>query len=317
MGVISSMAVLPNRYLVKLDANNDFFKTYLPHVGALRLTVERATGIRHPKKSGVKGLLEKIVKDVPDCYCRVRVGAEEEWRTSTKKDNYDPEWNETRDFLVADHEQQIFLDVDDEDLAGHDDIGHALTTVRDLLVQGGTQVLPLTHKGEPTEATVVVRGEFFDFVEDAALLSSSSPGSRGDEEGRIVGLATVLVGSVAGLQGQRDELQPSVRVAWGGSEFATAAKTYTPGVDIFNPAFDQAFRIPLTAAMLPADGSGDDGGAPFVLTLLNGKKEAGAVEVPFEDILGAPGMCREESFDLGSGVTVRASISLRALRPVR
>ena len=63
------MAVLPNRFLVKLDGNVDYFKTYHPHHGIVRLTVEKATGITAPKKkSGVSRLIAKVVKDVPDCY---------------------------------------------------------------------------------------------------------------------------------------------------------------------------------------------------------------------------------------------------------
>jgi len=69
LGIISGMAVLPNRFLVKLDGNVDYFKTYHPHHGIVRLTVEKATGITAPKKkSGVSRLIAKVVKDVPDCY---------------------------------------------------------------------------------------------------------------------------------------------------------------------------------------------------------------------------------------------------------
>ena len=33
LGIIGGMAVLPNRFLVKLDASSDYFKTYQPHLG--------------------------------------------------------------------------------------------------------------------------------------------------------------------------------------------------------------------------------------------------------------------------------------------
>ncbi|KAK2057860.1 C2 domain-containing protein [Colletotrichum caudatum] len=304
--IISSMAVLPNRYLVKLDSNNDYFRTYLPQLGALRLTVERAIGISGPKKSGAKRLLAKIVKDVPDCYCKVNVGAEEEWRTTTKKNDRDPEWNETHDFLVADHDQKIFIDVQDDDLGGDDDIGVAATTVRDILLNGGSQELGLTHDGQPTDAKIVVHAKFFDFVGDAGAITST----RSQSEGQIVGIATVLVAGALGLQGQRDELNPSVKVTWGAKEFHTAAKSYGPGTDIFNPSFDQAFRIPVTADLVANPAS-------FKISLMNKASETGSVEVPFEEVLGAPGLVREESFDVGSGATVRANISLRGLQPAR
>ncbi|KAK1472621.1 C2 domain-containing protein [Colletotrichum tamarilloi] len=303
LDIIASMAVLPNRYLVKLDSNNDYFRTYLPHLGALRLTIERAIGINGPKKSGAKRLLAKIVKDVPDCYAKVNVGAEEEWRTSVKKNDHDPEWNETHDFLVADYDQRIFIDVQDDDLGGDDDIGIATTTVKDILLNGGSQELALTHKDEPTDAKIVVHAKFYNFVDNAEVITST----QSENEHQIVGLATVLIASALGLQGQRDELNPSIKVTWGAKEFRTAAKTYSPGTDIFNPSFDQAFRIPVTADMLANP-------ANFKISLLNKADETGSVEIPFQDVLQAPGLMKEESFDVGSGATVRASISLRGLQ---
>ncbi|KAK1709901.1 C2 domain-containing protein [Colletotrichum lupini] len=303
LDIIASMAVLPNRYLVKLDSNNDYFRTYLPHLGALRLTIERAIGINGPKKSGAKRLLAKIVKDVPDCYAKVNVGAEEEWRTSVKKNDHDPEWNETHDFLVADYDQRIFIDVQDDDLGGDDDIGIATTTVKDILLNGGSQELALTHKDEPTDAKIVVHAKFYNFVDNAEVITST----QRENEHQIVGLATVLIASALGLQGQRDELNPSIKVTWGAKEFRTAAKTYSPGTDIFNPSFDQAFRIPVTADLLANP-------ANFKISLLNKADETGAVEIPFQDVLQAPGLIKEESFDVGSGATVRASISLRGLQ---
>ncbi|KAK8070004.1 hypothetical protein PG994_006620 [Apiospora phragmitis] len=325
MNIIASMAVLPNRYLVKLDATSDYFQTYLPHVGALRLTVSKAVGLQQvdpeKKKEGIGArLLEKLsLKDTPDYYCRASLGAEEEWRSTTKKDEKaDPEWDETHDFLVADLEQEIALDVRDEDPVDDDDVGVARTTVKQLLLAGGEQELPLMHKGEYTGAAVVVRGRFLDFVEDAALLESSGQPEGGQEEkDRIAGLATVLIGSVRGLQPpqgyQRDDgdanedddkkLLHSVKVEWSGREFVTAAQSCrSPDDDdnsFKNPNFDQAFRFPLSAAALAAEG----GPGAFKMVLLNGKKEAGSVD--------------EERFDLGAGVTVRARISLRALRPAQ
>ncbi|KAI0151122.1 C2 domain-containing protein [Pestalotiopsis sp. NC0098] len=303
LDIIASMAVLPNRYLVKISNDNDFFKTYLPHLGALRLTVERAIGISGPRKSGAKRLLAKIVKDVPDCYCKVTVGAEEEWRTSTKKNDKDPEWNETHDFLVADYDQRIFINVQDDDVGDDDDMGVASTTVKEILLKGGSQELALVHDGEPRDAKITVRAEFYNFVDNAGAISAT----QSESEGQIVGLATVLVASALGLQGQRDELNPSIKVSWGAKEFRTAAKTYTPGTDIFNPSFDQSFRIPVTADLLANPAS-------FKIALLNKTDETGAVEIPFQDILQSPGLVKEESFDVGSGATVRASISLRGLQ---
>lgn len=297
------MAVLPNRFLVKLDNSNDYFKTYQPHLGVVRLTVERAVGIAGPKKSGAKRLLAKIVKDIPDCYCKVSVGAEEEWRTSTKKNDHDPEWNETHDFLVADFDQAITLDVQDDDLGGDDDIGIGSITVKDILLGGGSKDIALSHKGERTGAHVTVHARFYNFVSEASTLSASQ--SQG--EGQLVGLATVLVANALGLQGQRDDLNPSVKVTWGTKEFRTAIKSYTPGTDIFNPSFDQAFRIPVTRDVV-------DKPPNFKIALLNKEVETGAVEIPFADALSGQDLGVADRFDVGSGATVRASVSLRGLQ---
>ncbi|KAF3040655.1 hypothetical protein E8E12_001209 [Didymella heteroderae] len=303
LGIIGGMAVLPNRFLVKLDNSNDYFKTYQPHLGVVRLTIERAVGISGPKKSGAKRLLAKIVKDVPDCYAKVTVGAEEEWRTSTKSNDHDPEWNETHDFLVADFEQNITIDVQDDDVGADDDIGLGSISIKEILLGGGSKDIALTHKGEHTNAHVTVHAQFFNFVsEPQALFASQSQG-----EGQLCGLATVLVASALGLQGQRDELQPSVKVSWGGKEFRTAIKTYTPGTDIFNPSFDQAFRIPITADVL-------NSGAPFRISLLNKEAETGSVEIPFADVQNGQELTVADAYDVGSGATVRVAISLRGLQ---
>ncbi|KAI8931385.1 hypothetical protein NX059_011718 [Plenodomus lindquistii] len=304
IGIIEGMAVLPNRFLVKLDNNNDYFKTYQPHHGIVRLTVGKATGITAPKKkSGVSRLLAKVVKDVPDCYVKVRVGAEAEWRTSVQKNDHDPEWNETHDFLVADYEQGISIDIQDDDLAGDDDIGVGHTTVKEVLLNGGTHELSLSHNGEATDARLTVHAQFYNFVPEASLLSAQN--STGDDT--ICGLATVLIASVMDLQGDRNELNPSVQVTWGDKKFVTAAKTYTPGTDIFNPSFDQAFTIPLTSAMLANAGN-------FKISLLNKGAESGSAEVAFQDVAGAEGLVREESFDVGGGARVRARITLQAIQ---
>jgi Ca2+-dependent lipid-binding protein len=232
ISIISSMAVLPNRFLVRLDAATDFFKAYQPHIGVLRLTVDKATGVGGPKKSGVKRFFDKIAKDIPDCYCKVNIGAEDVWRTTTKNNTHEPAWNETHDFLVMDDDQAIAVDVQDDDLVGDDDIGIASTTVRDILLAGGSKELALTHNGEATPTKVTLHAKFYELVADPASLSPRDAPA----DGLLVGLATVLVAGAFNLTGQRDALNPSVRITWGDKVFQTPAKTYSPGVDIFTPA---------------------------------------------------------------------------------
>ncbi|KAF1921855.1 hypothetical protein BDU57DRAFT_510873 [Ampelomyces quisqualis] len=305
LGIVSGMAVLPNRFLVKLDSNNDYFKTYQPHLGTLRLTIERATGISAPKKkSGASRLLAKIIKDVPDCYVKVNVGAEEEWRTSVQKNNQEPVWNESHDFLVSDFEQGIALDIQDDDLAGDDDIGLGHTTIKDVLLNGGSKELTLTHQGEHTDAKLIVHAKFYHFVAETSALATERSASQPADQ--ICGLATILVASALGLSGQPKELNPSVQITVGDKKFQTATKTYTPGTDIFNPSFDQAFQIPLTADMI-------NNPPNFRIALMNKTTESGSAEVSFQDVISAPGLVKEDSFDVGGGATVRAQIFVHGL----
>lgn len=308
------MAVLPNRSLVKLDGNCDYFKAYLPHVGVLRLTVEKATGLKVPKKAGgasgkLSGLLSKVgIRDVPDCYATVTVGAGPTFRTKTIENSPDPEWNETHDFLVADMDQSIVLDIDDSDPGSDDDIGVATISIKKLLLSGGALELPLTHKNEPLQdASVTLRAQFFSLVSDAGALPPAGEDTAAD---RVFGLATVLIASALNLQGERDKLQPSVKVALGTdaqNSFQTAIKTHSPGMDIFNPSFDQAFQIPITNGLLTSLPG-------FEISLMNGKEEkVGTVEVPFEEVLNAPGCVKEGEFDIGGGVHIRAQVSIRTL----
>jgi len=297
ISIISSMAVLPNRFLVKLDAANDYFKTYQHPLGVLRLTVESGENFGEDKEG--KSFLKRLVHDVPDCYVKVSMSAEEEWRTKTVKNHRHPEFNETTDILVTDHEQLIQADVQDDDTASDDDIGIATITVKQLLLSGGRHELPLSHKGQHTQGKLTLRGEFFNFVADTTSLSSDGPG--------ILGLMSVLVACVRNLSGRRQELKPSVRVIWGDQVWRTAIKTDCPGADIENPSFDQAFKMPIRAGMVP-------GGPPVKFVLMDKEDEKGEVEVPLEEVLVSQDSVLYRDFDVGNGVTLRAAVWLRGVR---
>lgn len=246
------------------------------------------------------------IKDVPDCYVKVTVGAEPEYRTPTVDNDHNPVWNATHDFLITDFEQVIALDVQDDDTATtDDDIGLGQTTVKDILLNGGTHELDLTHKGDPTGAKLTIHAKFFNLVAEPNMLSAGASEVQGQDQ--ICGVATILVASALGLQGDRDSLNPSVKVTWGDKTFQTAAKTYTPGTDIFNPSFDQAFQVPLTADMLASAPS-------FQIQLLNKTDVAGSTDIGFNDVVGVEGMAREESFDVGGGAKVRARISVHGVK---
>lgn len=306
ISIINSMLVLPNRLLIKLDGSNDYFKTHLYPLGIIRITMEKAWGFAEEKQSASKRFFSKITRAAPDTYCKVSVGAEAPWQTSTKNNTTSPAWNEVHDFVVTDLNQCITIDLQDHDVGSDDQIGLAVTTVKDILSAGGTQELTLVHKDEPVEGKVSVSSQFYHFASANNSFSSSDHSS----EGRLCGLATVLVSGAFNIPGKREELNPSVAVTWSEKHsFQTATKSDAPGTDISNPTFDQAFRIPVTSDMVGSSAQS------FRIALLNKKVEMGAVEIPLSDVLGAPDMILQNKLDVGGGATVRVSIWLRGIEP--
>lgn len=300
------MATLPNRYLVTLDTNNDYFKTFLQPLGVLRLTVEKAWDFAEEAKGKARKLISKITRAAPDCYAKAVLGAEPEWKSSTKNNTVHPSWNETHDFVVTDYDQIVKLELFDEDVNGDDELGLATTTVKDLLLlPGGKKDLALTDNDVETGGKISIACEYFPLEAEGGKSFSTSTHSG---EGRVCGIATALIAGAYGIKGQRDQLTPSVKVSWGKDHvFQTVVKTDAPGTDINNPSFDQNFRIPLTTDM-----AGSSAGA-FRVALFNGETEVGGVDVPFADVVSAPEMTLEDKFDVGGGTTVRAGISLRGL----
>lgn len=303
VGVINSIVTLPTRYYVPIAADNDYFKTYIPPVGIIRITVEKAWGFSKESKSATQKFIAKLTRAAPDCYARVHVGAEEPYKTGTKNNTTTPAWGETHDFIVTDLDQYIKVDVDDEDIGGDDDVGDAITSVRDMIANGGHQELGLTYKGEDTGGKIALSCQYFDLENSTGSFSASD--HKG--QGRYCGLATVLVGGAYNIQGNREELKPSVVVKCGDKHrFQTAVKSATPGLDVHNPTFDQNFRIPMTEDLA--------GRVSFHIALMNGEKEMGGVDVPFEEVQNAEECTLSKRFDVGGGTEVRACISLKGMK---
>jgi len=305
INIINSVVVLPNRILVKLDATNDYFKTYLQPLGIVRITAEKAWGFADESQSKTKKLFSKLTRASPDCYAEIEVGAEPAWRTTTKNNTTTPTWGETHDFVVTDFDQCIKVVVSDHDVHSDDEVGVAVTTIKEILLAGGKQELGMLHKGSESDGKIALSCEFFQYTaEDSSSFSASSHGGVG----LMCGLLNVLVAGAFGIKGQRETLNPSVVVTWGSKHrFQTAVKTDAPGTDINNPTFDQQFRIPITTADITA--------GSLRIACMDKETEIGAVEVPFEDLQKAPDMTLQDNFDVGGGVTVRASVSLRGVKP--
>ena len=306
LGIINSMFTLPNRFLLKLDVNADYFKCFSYPLGMVRVTVEKAWGFGEESKASTRRFFDKLTRAAPDCFAKVDVGGEEGWKTSVKPNSYHPVWSETHDFVVSDYDQAIKVDVFDQDASGDDEVGLGVTTVREILIAGGQQELPLILKGAETEGRVAISCQYFKYVADAGSLTASD--HQGD--GRLSGIANILVASAYGIKGQREALKPSVIITWGAAtKFQTFVKTDYPGFDINNPFFDQAFRLPITTDLV---GSSPDN---FRIALMDGEKEIGAVDVPFASVADAPNKVLAQKFDMGNGASVRASIRLRGIVP--
>jgi hypothetical protein len=207
--------------------------------------------------------------------------------------------------VVTDFDQCITVTIQDHDIGSDDEVGLAVTTVKEILTAGGAQELRLLHKGEEIDGRVSIRSQFYHLEADASSFSSSDHRN----EGRLCGLVSILVAGATGIKGHREELSPSIVVTWGEKHrFQTAVKTDAPGTDINNPTFDQNFRVPVTTDMVGT------GANSFRISCLNKGVEIGGMDVPFSTLLEAPNMTLQDSFDIGGGTRVRASICLRGMK---
>ncbi len=237
--------------------------------------------------------------DEADCYVDATLGAEK-WRTKTINNNRFPEWNETHDFLLSDHDQVVTVECADDDTTSDDTIGKATVTVKELLLSGASHQLSLVHNEQPTDAKINLRGHFMALVADPSSLNSQEEGTHG--------VLTVLVASAFHISGNREELKPSIKVVWGESNFRTAIKTDAPGSDVQNPGFDVAYNVPLSNKVTV------HGAAPVKLILMDGEKERGSVDIPLEKVLGAPGMALAEDHKLADGAVIRAAVVIRGTK---
>lgn len=304
LGIVNSMFTLPNRYFLRMDMTSDYFKTFHEPLGVLRITVEKASGFAEESNSKAKKLFAKLTRAAPDCYAKVEVGAEAPWKTSVKDNSITPVWNETQDFVVSDYDQCVKIDVRDKDVNGDDDVGMAVTTVREILANKHLE-LPMYRKDEETGGKVSITCEYFSLETNNSSFTAAE--HRGPE--KLCGIANVLIASAFNIKGQRDQLKPSVVVTWGPKHrYQTAVIADAPGYDINNPTFDTSFRMLGTSDLM-------DGSQNFRIALMNGKAEVGASEVSFEEVHKAPNMTLDKKFEVGEGATVRASICIRGVGP--
>lgn len=233
---LASMLVLPQRMVMPMDLGSyDYLDTYQPPVGMVRLTAMSGRGFKVLKKF--------ILKDIPDIYCKISLGASSStsppFRTSTKMDCLHPTWyDEHCDFILYDMDQKVYVEVFDQDLGPDPDdpLGEAEITVRDLFRNDGSKELRLTLDGEYTDTYVTLGAELFHLSQQ--LSSLTSPEYCG--KNKLCGLVTIIVTKAFKIPIPREDAATYIKVVYGeGSKhektFYTGAVVDYPGIDALNP----------------------------------------------------------------------------------
>lgn len=242
------MLVLPNRMVLPMDLGSyDYLDTYHPPVGMVRVSAVEGRGF--------KVLQKVILKDIPDVYCKISLGASKPFKTSTQYDNVAPCWkDESSDFILCDMDQKIYLEVFDEDKTPVDPddlLGHAEVTVRDVFQDGGSLEVELLLEGYETGCFITVKADLFHLSD--SLVSVDSLKYEGKSQ--LCGLATIIVTKAFDIPLLKEDAATYVKVVYGeGSEhekvFYTGTVVDYPGYDALNPMYDSVFHVPLTQAML-------------------------------------------------------------------
>lgn len=278
--------------MVKIDPLASIYETYLGPSHVLRLKVESGSGF---KSEG------RLIKDTPDLYASVRFGANPVWHTSTRDNDNTPEWNETRDFLFSDNDQEISLDIVDSDIGIDERKGSAKISVGKLMDAGKRSTLPVVPadkdaaKEADSSATVTISAEALKLVPDAASLGNPA------EEGAKTcnGLLTVLVAGAKGLAGKREDLSSQVTLECGEQTGATPCVIDAPGVDCSNPNFDFVFRVLLTPEIIAAKHD-------VKMNLKNKGDSVGQYSFSVDEILAAPELTMESQFPVATGGVLMA-----------
>lgn len=298
--ILAGILVLPNRILVKLDPAASWYDTFQPDLGVLRLTTIKGYGFVTPKG---------FLKDVPDIYARVRLGAQKQWETEAKNNDTSPEWNDTRDVLFSDRDQQITVKCLDSDFSNADDsLGDGQISAGKLLLEGGNEVtLPLVIDNVDTGAKVDIRCEKFDLTSDL----SSFEAEEFSGEHLLCGVLYIMVAGLKHLPVEKEEASSFIKVKAFSETFQTMIVAYQPnalGIDYLNPCYDAGFRVALTQEMVAE-------AADINLIVMNKKEKLGTVVIPFGDLKDSDSATIQDEFKLGNGAVVLAKVMLKGLTP--
>jgi Ca2+-dependent lipid-binding protein len=291
--VMASMVVLPNRMMYKMDLLSDYREFYQHPVGVARITCVRGRDFVTEKKTFGK-------HDIPDVYCKIKVGCEKVWKTSTVKDNLAPTWNEANDYLLCDNDQIVSIEAWDEDngaLDKDDFLGSANVTVGEILLAGKTLEVELQIDNKGTGSFVTLHCDVLKLTL-SELTSLQGPA----QPNQLAGLLTVIVTKALDLPLKKKDASSFVKVTCGGQEFVTGAVVDAPGYDAINPVYDIAFRVPLI---------GEATESTVKFELMNADKVLGEIIVKHADLVTATNQTISKRQAIGSdGAAIEFLVTL-------
>lgn len=291
-GAISGVMCLPARLCYKMDVNCDYRDAFVPPAGIARLTAVGGRGFVVEKKTIGKD-------DIPDCYLKVSIG-DRTWTTSVVKDNLEPQWLETGDFLLSDDDQIVRVEAWDEDtgtMDSDDFLGQCEFTVAELMLSGKTKEFELLDDNNTAVgAFITMHCEISKLVADPR--SYSMPPA---DKSHLGGLFTVMVTKAFNLPLQKEACESFVKIKYGKQEpLLTGIVTHLPDypyIDALNPVYDVSYVIPITKEMI-------EGGLPDVtLELTNSWAKQtllGSVTITHQEMLEAKGNTIKETRKCGS-----------------
>ena len=281
--VVASIIVLPNRLLLPILPDNDFFNTYQLPSGVLRVKLVNGEGF---KTNG------GLFRDVPDVYVKISMGAEKPQISKIDTDSNNPTWDELFDFIYSDAEQIVTFNAYDKDLDKDDFMGVAKVSAHQLLQanRAETTVPLLDTNGDSMKSSITVTSELREFSSDSKDFDANS-----EIDDDMVGLLGVIIAGASNITTDT-ELASYAKVTVGQDEqFVTGVVKEMVGVDATNPMYNAIFRVKLTRALYEQ--------RPAVhFKLYNGQHEIGRNQIPFDDVISQIDMKCRRDLVMGSSV---------------
>lgn len=286
--VIASMVVLPNRFLYKMTDAIDYFDVYFPPLGVLVVTIEKGRGFTKEKKMG-------MIKQIPDLYCKASFGLED-MKTDVRMNNLNPEWNQSKSFILSDLEQPFELKCYDKDTVTKDDlVGSIVMTAKELLAKESEWI--------PFQDNIDEK-----IAKNAEVLLKSQSLIFNNPCNPVIGqcVVTVLIDRAFSLPPKTTRATCRVRIgshALRETPQVSRPSESIPGIDPVNPIWSFSFDV-LCDRLSDAD---------VVMEVLAGKTSLGRVSVSAHELNMSNSKEARGNYPLAGGASLRAKVILRGL----